>query len=112
MRRLLTTAAVVALAMLAGDGNQSPASGQTPPGEPLMAAPLRVETLTATRTRLDAAPPWPVGARDREQGAALRMHDRHWSWLFPHTGVVKFGSDRMQRRHWWADPLLRRHWWK
>ena len=35
---------------------------------------------------------------------------RHWSWLFPNSAVAPYGSDPLQRRHRWQDPLLRRHW--
>ena len=106
MRRLLITATAVALTF-AFDGTQSPASGQTVITRPSMATPLRG---TARRTLFDAAPAWQIDLREREH-ARFRVHDRHWSWLFPRTAVAPFGSDPLQRRHWWADPLLRRHWW-
>ena len=109
MRRLLITATAVALT-LAFDSNQSPVSAQTVTTRPSVATPLR-GTFTTTRTLFDAAPALQIDMRDRER-ARFRVHERHWSWLFPRTAVAPFGSDPLQRRHWWADPLLRRHWWR
>ena len=110
MRRLLVVASVVALTVFVFDDSQSLVSAQLVTTRPTPATPL-LGTFAATRTLLDAAPAWRVDARDREC-AGFRIHDRHWSWLFPRTAVAPFGSDPLQRRHWWADPLLRRHWWE
>lgn len=110
MRPLVIVAAGVALATFAIAGSHSPANAQTPPT--LLSLPTPQLGFTSNRTRLDATPAWHVDTRDREQRAGFRMHDRHSSWLFPRTAVAPFGSDPLQRRHWWADPLLRRHWWE
>ena len=110
VRRPLIIAASVALAMCAIDSSQSPASAQTATTRAPVATPLP-ETLTATHTLPNASPARPRAAWDREPRGLFRVHDRHWSWLFPRTAVAPFGSDPLQRRHWWADPLLRRHRW-
>lgn len=112
MRRLSIIATALALTVFAIHGSQSPASAQALTARPFVTAPL-LGSLTATHALVDAAPAWQVNARDREQRARFRMHDRHSSWLLPlpRSAVAPFGSDPLQRRHWWADPMLRRHWW-
>lgn len=111
MRWLSIVASVVALTVFVFDGSQSLVSAQMVATRPTPAPPLG--TFAATRTLLDAAPAWRVDAGTRERaGFRMHVHDRHWSWLFPRTAVAPFGSDPLQRRHWWADPLLRRHWWE
>lgn len=109
MKRLLIIAAV--LTMFAVDGSQALVSAQPATRGPSAATP-RLGTLTATRSFLDTVPARRVDLRDIEQRQGFRVHDRHWSWLFPHAAVPPFASDPLQRRHWWADPLLRRHWWE
>ena len=109
MRGLVIIGSVgLVVAVGAIDGTRSPASAQTATIQPPASAPLR-ETLTALRPLSEPGPSWL--RTDRESHGRFRLHDRHWSWLFPRTAAAPFGSDPLQRRHWWADPLLRRHWW-
>ena len=110
MRRPLIIAAAVVLAMYAIHGHQSQASAQTATTRAAVAMPLH-EILTARHTLPDATAARRQTAWDLEPNGLFRVHDRHWSWLFPRTAVAPFGSDPLQRRHWWADPLLRRHRW-
>lgn len=107
MKRCLVI--VAALTMFGVNGAQSLVSSQPT----IMGAAMPpLTTLSAKRTPIDAAPAWRVDMRDVEQGREFHVHDRHWSRLFPRGAVPPFGSDPLQRRHWWADPLLRRHWWE